>query len=110
VAQVKPEVVKKIRAYIADISKDCRIDRAVLFGSYAKGTQKRDSDIDLAIFSRDIDDSNRHYYMSLFLKRIVKYKLDIQPVAYNLKEYNSDGNDFISSEIKKKGIVLYRQP
>jgi predicted nucleotidyltransferase len=106
-AKVKPEIIEKLGKYINEINTVCRIDRVVLFGSYAKGMQKKDSDIDLAVFSKDINDSNRHRYMSLFLKGILKYKLDIQPVAFNLKELNSPSNDFITNEIKKKGIVLY---
>lgn len=106
-AKVQPEVIKKLKAYIADIGEVCRIDKVVIFGSYAKGTQAKDSDIDIAVFSKDINNSNRHEYISMFLNRIIKYRLDIQPVAFSLKDYDSDSDDFISSEIKKKGIVIY---
>lgn len=106
-AKINPIVVKKIKKYIADISSICPIDKAVLFGSYAKGTQVEDSDIDIAVFSREIDDSNRHKYMSLFLKHILKYKLDIQPVAFSLKDYDSQLDKFITDEIKKKGTVVF---
>ncbi|MDP2166889.1 MAG: nucleotidyltransferase domain-containing protein [Thermodesulfovibrionales bacterium] len=106
-AKVRPSVIKKLRAYASDISEVCRIDKVVLFGSYAKGTQAKESDIDIAVFSREINNSNRHEYMSIFLKHILKYRLDIQPVAFNLKDYDSDSDDFILTEIKKKGIVIY---
>ncbi|MBI4822885.1 MAG: nucleotidyltransferase domain-containing protein [Nitrospirae bacterium] len=108
-ASVKPSVMKSLEDYVAEISAICRIDRAVLFGSYAKGTQNKESDIDIAIFSKEINDSNRHKYMSLFLRHILKYKLDIQPLAFNTKEYNSLSDDFIAGEIRKKGIVIYRR-
>lgn len=106
-AKIKPLVLKKIKNYIDDISNICQIERVVLFGSYAKGSQERDSDIDLAVFSSEINDSNRHRYMSLFLRHILKYKLDIQPVAFSLNDYESTSDSFITDETKKKGIILY---
>jgi len=106
-AKINPIVVKKIKKYIADINNVCPIDKAVLFGSYAKGIQVKDSDIDIAVFSRKINDSNRHKYMSLFLKHILKYKLDIQPVAFSLKDYDSKLDKFITDEIKKNGTVIF---
>lgn len=108
-AKINAAIVKEIKNYISDIRSICPIDKAVLFGSYAKGTQRKDSDIDIAVFSRKINDSNRHKYMSLFLTHILKYRLDIQPIAFSLKEYNSATNEFITDEIKKKGIVVYNK-
>lgn len=108
-AKISPVVVKKLKHYIDDISGVCRIDRVVLFGSYAKGKQVKDSDIDIAVFSKDINDLNRREYMSLFLKHILKYRLDIQPVAFSLKDYDSDSEDFITMEIKKKGKLIYSE-
>lgn len=49
-AKINSVVIKKVKKYIADISSICPIDKAVLFGSYAKGTQVKDSDIDIAVF------------------------------------------------------------
>src|SRR3972149_3460559 len=88
-AKINATLVKEIKNYISDIRSICSIDKAVLFGSYAKGTQAKDSDIDIAVFSREINDSNRHRYMSLFLRHILKYKLDIQPLAFNLKDFKA---------------------
>jgi len=107
-AKIEPEIRKKIKKYISEISGVCRVDKVVLFGSYAKGTPKKDSDIDLAIFSREINDANRREFISLFLKHILKYKLDIQPLAFNIKDYESNSNDFIS-EIKRTGILLFQK-
>jgi hypothetical protein len=45
--------------------------------------------------------------MTLFLTKIAKYKLDIQPIAFSWKDYITEENDFIKNEIKKKGIEIY---
>ncbi|OGW27203.1 MAG: hypothetical protein A2X59_03255 [Nitrospirae bacterium GWC2_42_7] len=106
-AKVKAVELRKIKDYVSEINAICQVDKAVLFGSYARGIHKKDSDIDIAIFSRKINDSNRHEYLSLFLKHILKYRLDIQPIVFNTKEYNSGMNSFIADEIKKKGKIIF---
>jgi hypothetical protein len=37
---------------------------------------------------------------------ISKFKIDIQPVVFSCKDYLKEDNNFISKEIKKKGIEL----
>jgi len=106
-AKVNNAALNKIKDYISEINLICQIDKAVLFGSYAKGMHNKESDIDIAIFSRKINDSNRHKYTSLFLRHILKYKLDIQPVVFSLREYNSGESDFIADEIIKKGKIIF---
>lgn len=44
---------KIIRYYVRLVKKSMRVDRALIFGSYARGAQSDESDIDLLIVSRD---------------------------------------------------------
>lgn len=53
---ISDEVMNSIRKYIEKISKYYKIEAIILFGSYAKGTENEDSDIDIAIISSDFDD------------------------------------------------------
>lgn len=53
---ISGEIMKSIKKYIEKISKYYRIDAIILFGSYAKGTEKQDSDIDIAVISSDFKD------------------------------------------------------
>lgn len=46
----------KILIIIEKISEYYKIDAIILFGSYAKGTENADSDIDIAIISSDFSD------------------------------------------------------
>jgi uncharacterized protein len=52
----KNEALKIAKRYINSISKKYPIENAILFGSFAKGTNHADSDIDLAIVFKKIDD------------------------------------------------------
>lgn len=49
-------IMESIRKYIEKISKHYKIEAIILFGSYAKGTENEDSDIDIAIISSDFKD------------------------------------------------------
>lgn len=103
-----PDKIKEIlKSYISEISNICPIDKVILYGSYASGHHEEESDIDLAIFSKAINESNRLRFATLFLMKIAKYNLDIQPQAFPLGDYFDEENDFIANEIKKRGIELY---
>lgn len=52
----KIEAIKIARRYIDSISKKYKIENAILFGSFVKGTNHADSDIDIAIVIRTVDD------------------------------------------------------
>ena len=96
-----------MRNYIGEINNICPIEKVIIFGSYASGHQSSDSDIDLAIFSKNINDDNRLEFMKIFFMKISKYKLDIQPLAFSFNEFIDGDNDFILNEIKSKGIEIY---
>lgn len=47
------EIMETIEKYIEKISQYYKIEAIILFGSYAKGTENEDSDIDIAVISSD---------------------------------------------------------
>jgi predicted nucleotidyltransferase len=52
----KADAIKIAERYITLVGKKYKIENAILFGSFAKGTNHIDSDIDLAIIFNSIDD------------------------------------------------------
>ncbi|GHV95769.1 hypothetical protein AGMMS50293_20890 [Spirochaetia bacterium] len=91
--------------------------KIVLFGSYAKGTARDDSDIDLMVILNN-DDVAKNYTerMNRFLSisRLVremhgKFAMDI--LVYSREELGiikSNGNDFIA-EVEETGRVIYEK-
>ncbi len=106
-SKIKNRIRRAIEEYITEIKQICPIEKVVLFGSHAKRVRDKDSDIDLAIFSRIITDENRLEFTTKFLVKIVKFKLDIQPIAFSYQDYIDEENDFVRDEIRKKGIEIY---
>ena len=105
--KTKAQVIRAVRRYLKEAEKVCHVDKAILFGSYARGTAKRQSDIDVAIFSRNVTDTNRIEMMSRLIMLIAKLKLDIQPIVFSYGDYVREDNEFIAQEIKKKGLDIH---
>lgn len=105
-AKIKDSTKETLKQYLKKVGKFCSVDKAVLFGSYASGNAKKHSDIDIAIFSKKINDNNRLKMMSKMILAGNRLNVDIQPVAFSEKDYFQNDSDFIRMEVKKKGIVL----
>ncbi len=101
------EIVRILKDFLTQMNLLCPIEKGILFGSYAEGKPDEFSDIDLAIFSREADESNRLLLTSLFLKETARLKLDIQPLVFPYEDYVTDDNDFVVHQIREKGIVVY---
>src|SRR4030066_610839 len=52
----KNEAIMIARRYRDSVSKKYQVENAILFGSFAKGTYHADSDIDLALIFKKVDD------------------------------------------------------
>ena len=97
----KTEVIAKLKEYKKLLSKQMKFDDLVLFGSYAKGTQKEDSDVDVAIV---MDESNEDYFYTRPLIWKISRDVDdrIEPLIIERKH---DDSGFLE-EIIKTGVVI----
>ena len=92
-----------LRQYINDVAKAMPIDKVYLYGSYAKGTQRDDSDVDICFFSESFASRRTLDVLTdlFFLKiKYDKYLL-IEPTAFPTSEMNND-NPFVK-EILRNG-------
>ena len=98
----KNEALKIAEKYINVIRSKYQIETAYMFGSYAKGTNHNDSDIDLAIVFRKVDD-----IIELQIE-LMKMRTDdvlmIEPHPFIKRDFNSS-NPMVS-EIMKYGMKL----
>jgi uncharacterized protein len=97
----KREVVDKLTRYKVLVSKHFDIDKIVLFGSYAKGNQKDDSDIDVAIIVNSIGQDYFSYAPLLWkLRREIDDR--IEPILF---EKNHDESGFLN-EVLTTGLII----
>ena len=108
-AEIPAHIASLLKAYISDLEKDFAIRRVILFGSYARGDHRMDSDIDLAIFSDFFRGKKFADVVSFLLSKSRRYKVDLEPLGFSYEEYlDSEGNDFMQ-QIKNEGIAIYSE-
>jgi len=99
-------IITIVRQYIDDVKEAMPIDKVYLYGSYAKGTQRKNSDIDLCFFSQAFESRrNLDILTELFYLKI-KYDKDIliEPYAFPVSELYND-NPFVK-EILRTGYEI----
>lgn len=74
----KAELKKIIKKVLRFLSAKISIKIAVLFGSYAKGTPHENSDIDLAVFSKDAKNMSIEEIVNLQAEVKLKYCVDME--------------------------------
>jgi len=80
------------------------VSKVILFGSYAKGTAKPESDIDIAVVSSQFGKNNLKEMM--FLRRIaLKIDSHLEPLPFSPKDIN-DRYSTLAQEIIKYGITI----
>lgn len=96
---------EKAKQFVKSLSKtDIKVSKAYLFGSYAIGKAKKDSDIDVCVVS---DSFSKDYIAEMVKLRKYSLKIDsrIEPVPFLLDDLN-DRYSTLASEIRKYGIPL----
>ena len=100
----KSEIIAFVNQYVYNVVSMLHPDMIVLYGSYAKGSATKESDIDIAVvynnFTGDFLETARLLYK---LRRDIDDR--IEPVLLDIK---SDKSGFVN-EILKTGYVLYTQ-
>lgn len=89
---ITDEILRKIKN---------KVTSAAIFGSYAKNTQTRESDIDLFILTKNMFDT------TILVKNIhAKYGKEISPIVITEKQLTNQKNKPIIKEILKYHIIL----
>lgn len=97
----KREAIDKVKEYRELLKNYFPHEKVYLFGSYAKNTNRADSDIDVAIVVSHIDGDYFSIHPLLWkLRRQIDDR--IEPI---LIERDNDSGDFLS-EIKQYGIEI----
>lgn len=99
------DVNEVIRNYISDVKRIMPIDKVILFGSYAKGTATKYSDVDLCFFSPSVEERSQFEVLKDLFALGGNYPaVCIQPNAYPTSIIEED-HPFIR-EILRTGIEI----
>ena len=100
----KREVLEKLKKFSDIVVEKYNPLKIVLFGSYAKGTNKEESDIDVAVIVEKIDGSFLEKEAGLYK---IRRNIDenIEPVLF---EAGSDKSGFLDSILSYGEVICQR--
>lgn len=100
---INEEILNSINEFIKEIKKHYNITAIILFGSYAKGTENEDSDIDIAIISDDFEDI--YECMANLMGMTWDIDARIEPHPIKKKDFEEESDYFIK-EVINTGIKV----
>ena len=107
--QQRGEKVPFIDQIVNTIVTTVNPDKIILFGSYAKGDYRKNSDIDILILKKGLKnerDVTNNLYMEFFNKKI---SIPVDLIAIDYDKYYQLNNDigYIYKTIHREGKVIY---
>ena len=99
---VDVDILDIVKRYVAAVSEKFDIEAVYLFGSYAKGTNHENSDIDIAIVVKSEVNSFDLMVEMMFLTQYIDLRIEPHPIK--LEDFES-GNPFVD-EIKNTGLKV----
>jgi len=88
-----------LETIIQVLSKFPEIERAVIFGSRAKGNYQTGSDVDIAIWTTD---NNEAWQVPAILNEET-----LLPYKFDLLDYNKINNQELKKHINRAGVEIY---
>src|SRR3989344_7147900 len=73
----KSQEIEEIKTKIIPVLKEYNVTKAGIFGSYARGEQKKNSDVDILVKTGDEMGLLEFIGLKLMLQRVVKRKVDL---------------------------------
>ncbi len=100
---INKDILNSINKFIEEIKKRYNVTAIILFGSYAKGTQNEDSDIDIAVISDDFDD----IYDCMAHLMGMTWNIDARIEPHPIKKKDFDNiSDYFIKEVIETGIKV----
>ncbi len=104
IIKIRKELLKALK------EEGIKVDKIIVFGSYAEGRTKEESDIDIILVSKDFRDKDIFEKVELtkdvHWKLVEKLMIPFHILYYSDDEWNK-GNSLIIKVAKEKGEIIY---
>lgn len=106
VQEIYPDVEKVIARFIKALKKHIRVERVILFGSYASGAPRPWSDIDLVVISPDFHGGTEadHLLLSKVAREVTP---QIEALPYLPEDFENCEPQSFEADILSKGKILF---
>lgn len=95
--------IDEIKRLLYEILSNTEVERAILFGSYAKNESTEDSDIDIVIDSKGKVNGLKFFLIMDMIKEKFQKEVDV------IEQIEIEENSRIDEEIKKTGVIVYEK-
>ena len=92
------DIPERVVKDIVSFAKDNNVDKVIVFGSRARGTNTERSDIDIAVIGGNFTD----FYWDIKEKT---HSL----LSFDIVELGENTSDELKSEIERDGVILYEK-
>jgi len=99
---VDSTVIETAQKYLSQIPNQLGVRKAFIFGSYAKGQQREESDIDIAVVLKNMTDFFDTQMLLMRLRRDIDLRIEPHPI----KEEDFTTQNPFAFEILQNGIEL----
>lgn len=108
----KIDPIKVIKVFLDNMPRNIKIQGVFLFGSYATGNMKKDSDLDLVVISPDFKKMDFIKRLELLShiqgKDIVTRSVPMDIIGYTPIEFkNIDEESLVMRQAKREGKMLF---
>jgi predicted nucleotidyltransferase len=113
VFEVADNIINLMKQYVQEIQKiyGSHLRQIILYGSYARGDYREDSDIDIMILLDISDLEIKDYFEQLVNMTFdfnMYYDTDIKPIAKSEEHFKKWVLNYpFYANIKKEGVILY---
>ena len=103
---LQQDAINIVRQYVLNLKNGgISIDKAYLFGSYARNQANENSDIDVLLVSAAFDTDDDVILSKPWSPKFRNNYL-IEPVAIGLKRFQTDDNSIILEIVRKEGFEI----
>jgi len=103
----RSQIKRIIAFYIQTLHKlGIKVERVILYGSYVRGEQKRESDIDLVVISRDFEKMSLRERIELLGIAAARIKEPIEARGYTPEEIENASPASFLKEVLRVGVTV----
>lgn len=99
---VNQSIIDTATTFVNTIPKELGVKKSYLFGSFAKGLEREESDIDIAIVLENMTD---FFEIQMLLMRL-RRKIDLRIEPHPISERDFNNTNPFAYEIKNTGIEI----
>jgi predicted nucleotidyltransferase len=101
------QVIKNLVSFLKE--NGVKVNRLILFGSYAQGNARSESDLDIAVISETFNNRGLLRRQELLGEAILRLKEPVEAIGYSYKEFQQRRPLSFLSDIVAKGKVVYKE-